>query len=418
MDAINNFIQTCVQVGAGLSVPTALVVDAYVKFNGSTTGKMKLYAQIQAMDNVTKHKTQFVGIALNPKQHTPTTQTQDPQMTPYQIAKLNMKQLEIDTQARIAEADRKENLRLAEEKIREKARIEATKIQATTDIESMKIQATTDIEAMKIQSVERMKAIDVEEKEKDRRLIREENNKNRKMFVATKFNKYIDFQVYGSPAVQYITQESLTDVLNFKMFDATNAIDQERTIAIQDLVKQKASDIHVVEQQTTKVACAVKVDEVRAMIELLARQSNESVVKAGLISLIDQVDAIPVVAKQDEYRFVVPEYTRKKSLQKPDVARSAKSKIEYVRPQNNISMDGDAIAIECYCCSNKIDLKSAGCHRAHDIPKADGGDWSKDNIYLTCSTCNQDMGDQLSVIEYKTQLYVKLTQDQDAQTTV
>ena len=56
-------------------------------------------------------------------------------------------------------------------------------------------------------------------------------------------------------------------------------------------------------------------------------------------------------------------------------------------------------------------MNNAGCHRAHDIPKSGGGDHSKQNIYLTCSNCSQTMGDDLSVYEYKTVLYVKVLEN-------
>ncbi len=64
--------------------------------------------------------------------------------------------------------------------------------------------------------------------------------------------------------------------------------------------------------------------------------------------------------------------------------------------------------IKCYCCRSNIELASAACHCSHDIPQCDGGDWSQENVFLCCATCNQDMADALSVEDYMTELYIKI----------
>lgn len=53
-------------------------------------------------------------------------------------------------------------------------------------------------------------------------------------------------------------------------------------------------------------------------------------------------------------------------------------------------------------------MSSSGCHRSHNIPQSSKGDWSKDNIYLCSTTCNADMSDNLTVDEYKVNLFIKL----------
>lgn len=65
-------------------------------------------------------------------------------------------------------------------------------------------------------------------------------------------------------------------------------------------------------------------------------------------------------------------------------------KSDYIKPINKIIHNDktNKINIHCYCCSNIVDLNSSGCH---NIPKKIDGDWSYDNIYLCCATCNHDM---------------------------
>lgn len=67
---------------------------------------------------------------------------------------------------------------------------------------------------------------------------------------------------------------------------------------------------------------------------------------------------------------------------------------------------GDVVVIDCYCCGKHMRLNSSEVHRCHNIPKSKGGDWSKNNVYLCCAGCNQDMGNEKSVLEYKIDLYV------------
>ena len=55
-----------------------------------------------------------------------------------------------------------------------------------------------------------------------------------------------------------------------------------------------------------------------------------------------------------------------------------------------------------------IRLDASETHRCHNIPNSKGGDWSKDNVYLCCATCNQTMGDAKTVLEFKVDLYVAI----------
>ncbi|KAG2980118.1 hypothetical protein PC121_g21501 [Phytophthora cactorum] len=67
--------------------------------------------------------------------------------------------------------------------------------------------------------------------------------------------------------------------------------------------------------------------------------------------------------------------------------------------------------ILCYCCRKDVSLKSSACHRSHNIPRSFGGDWSINNIYLCCATCNADMEDHYTVLEYKVLLFIRELQD-------
>ncbi|KAG2907616.1 hypothetical protein PC117_g20159 [Phytophthora cactorum] len=61
---IDRFIASNIRFGPGLSQSTLDVVDAYVRWNGSTAGKRRLYAYLQSQPGVWKVRTVFHGLAL------------------------------------------------------------------------------------------------------------------------------------------------------------------------------------------------------------------------------------------------------------------------------------------------------------------------------------------------------------------
>jgi 5-methylcytosine-specific restriction endonuclease McrA len=156
---------------------------------------------------------------------------------------------------------------------------------------------------------------------------------------------------------------------------------------------------------------AVKVADVDTVIhniiDSVTIDDNKSIVAESMRPLLDLAKTIPEIAIRDEHRYLETTYMSKKQRQDPEKYKTLKPKINYVKALNELNHDTTGIHIKCFCCRDVIDMNNAGCHRSHDIPRSDGGDASRDNIYLCCATCNQAMGDCMSVIDYKTELYVK-----------
>ncbi len=82
------------------------------------------------------------------------------------------------------------------------------------------------------------------------------------------------------------------------------------------------------------------------------------------------------------------------------------SKYEYMRNDNNPRYVNDKQVIDCYLCGVELELKSNGTHKCHDKPASKGGSWDRKNIYLCCSTCNQDMG-TMTIREYRFRFFNK-----------
>jgi hypothetical protein len=449
MDALfESFVSDHLRISEGLTVGAADVVATYVAFNnGSTIGKIKLYAYLQALPGISKLKTNFYSFELITKhkqtpmpvnQQQPTTMSEFEQKT-LEIAERKMKLKEAMKQRELAtdeamkqqelatheamkqqelathEAMKQQELATHEAmKQRELAAQEAMKQRELAAQEAMKYMEITSNEAIaksKIASQEAMKQMDLDDKERDRAFIREENNKNHRMYLSNRFNKYIDFQVYGSPQTQYITQESLTDVLGFNAYNALGSIDQYVQGQIINEIANVANEVPVVKNGLIDNVMAVKVDEVKTIISNVVEACADASPRLSveLDSVAQHANAIPEVAIRDEQRCMESLYNLKKNDQDPVKHKNMKAKIDYMKPLNQLIHNDDGIQIKCYCCQAYVKMNKAGCHRAHDIPRSDGGDCSIANIYLTCATCNQAMGDSMSVIDYKTELYVTAT---------
>jgi len=160
----------------------------------------------------------------------------------------------------------------------------------------------------------------------------------------------------------------------------------------------------VYENASTKQIDVISVSDAMKVVETISKQADAP----RLLDLIVDLEKIQHTAVSDDCRTIPSRYMNKKSAQNKSVHGSSKHKLKYVKAVNKLHEQDGKVLIQCACCHSKIDLQSSGCHRAHDIPQSDGGDWSTDNVYLTCASCNATMSDQLSVLEYKVELYVKV----------
>ena len=308
MDSIiTNFINEFIQVGEGLAVMTTDVVNEYIKFNNqSTAGKLKLYAKIQSIAGVSKVRTEFIGISLKetiPAVAEPPQQT----MTAYQTAKLALKQKEMMLAKELQENKTKAEKMLA------------------TELQEMDILDRKDGREHQRLLALQLKKMDLDDKQKDREFIAQENNKNRKMFIACKFNEYTDLQVYGSPSKQYITQESLTNVLGFNAYNGIGHITKNTIELIESKVESKADTIPIIENGITKNIPMVDVQAVSAIVDTIA---SDKEMKRCLEPVLNKVESIGEVAVRDEHRYIQNEYNQKKQIQQPEETDSTTRKVQ------------------------------------------------------------------------------------------
>jgi hypothetical protein len=417
------FTASNLRIGTGLLSSTISVINAYVAFNnGSTSGKLKLYAYLQNIPGVRKVRSEFLGLELitsgasSTPAPAPVVEEQapivSPQMSEYErrMLEINQQRIEVEKELRAKELasnekmkgmelERMDMMRVSQEKMKDKDLLNEDKNRA--------LQAK--MKDMELECQARLKEMDMEDKEKDRAFIRVENNKNRKMYIDTRFNKFLDMQVYGTPSTQYITHDSLVDVLGFNVYNALGGIDQPTHTKICDGLATSATDVAILNKTIVESVKAVNVADVDAVIHSIidTMGDKKAIVAETLRPLLDLAKTIPEIAIRDEHRYLDTTYMSKKQRQDPEKYKTLKPKISYVKAMNELTHDTTGIHIKCFCCRDVIDMTNAGCHRSHDIPRSDGGDASRDNIYLCCATCNQAMGDCMSVIDYKTELYVK-----------
>ena len=125
--------------------------------------------------------------------------------------------------------------------------------------------------------------------------------------------------------------------------------------------------------------------------------------------IIDKVNEIPFIATRDNDRYLQSTYKENINKQNKLKHKSSKHKSVYAKPVNKIKqMDDGSWTLKCYCCDNNLNLNDDGTHRCHNIPQSSGCDWSIDNIYLCCATCNLNMSNTSTVDEYKVGLFVKI----------
>ncbi len=264
-----------------------------------------------------------------------------------------------------------------------------------------------EIKQMELDHMAKMKAIDVEEKQKDRQFMREENNKNRTLTMMTSgYNKYLDLDAFGTNTVQYITGQSLKRVLGFSEFNHTSKVNEALMQSLEAKIEESSEEVIIYEGDVASSEQCVNVDKISDLLED---------VHVNTASLIEkQAIEIKEAPLSKTTRVKLPEMLKLKESQNPELHKE-KDKLHYVKAANNLRTEGDVPMIDCYCCGNPLRLRSSAAHRCHNIPKSNGGDWSKENVYLCCSSCNQDMSNAMSVVEYKIELYVKLSGEDDAE---
>lgn len=414
---ITSFIAARITINKNGSIANKDLLDAYLTYTNTTTGRNSLYKQLEDIEGVTRSKTHFKGISFHMTTQQTTVAAQptvvDQPIQSNVLSAYEQKIIELKERKLIQQKEN-ERIRLAAEKENERIRLlaekesERVRLLAEKDNVRVRLLAEKELhESLKAKDISmqvELKMIDVAEKAKDREFVREENNKNRRMHMSLRHNKYLDFAVYGTPASQYIERSSLVNVLGFSAYDALSEYSPELLEAIDVEATSVSKCIPVYENAITKQLDVVAVSDAMKVVERISKQADAS----GVLDLIGALESIEHTAVADDCRTIPSRYVSKKNSQNKSAHGSPKHKLKYVKAVNRLHEQDGKVLIECACCHSKIDLQSSGCHRAHDIPQSDGGDWSVGNVYLTCASCNATMGDNLSVFEYKVDLYVKV----------
>ena len=345
-----SFVNKHILINVTSQVLASNVATRYVSFNsGSTDGKIKLYRFLRGIDGVSKPGNMFIGIELKPEEVTPVATTQA----------------------------------------------------ATTQA------ATTPTNTVQMLTFEQQKDL----KQMDQDFYREENNKNRQMYsnkVSDRYNKYLDFELYGSPACQIISSKSFACNISYRVFSSTNSIEYESIV--NDTVDKYSEPTTIVKNNKAIEEFAVPITKAKDMIsEIESLLSNNDVSNVNFDPLYERIEVIPEIATRDNDRFIETTYAKALAIQDSVKNHTFRNKRSYLRPENKRSIHSNGVdeVISCYCCGYRDMLDSPKFERGHNIPKSSGGDVSDSNIYIICSLCNRGMSNNFTIEEYKVKLYLE-----------
>jgi 5-methylcytosine-specific restriction endonuclease McrA len=391
-----------------------------------------MYAFLKTLKGVSTSKDSFIGLSIKsvnvpaeqpvnvPAEQPVNVPAEQPAMSEFNKQLLALKKEKIENEKYIAaqkiESEKElRNMEIENEKYIAAQKIESEKelrnmeIESEKELRNMKIESDERIAAQKIESEKELKNMDIEEKHKDREFIREENNKNRRMYSNVNHNRCLDFKAYGTAHTQYITQESMIDIIGLAVFNSNNNINKSTLEVIESEVNARSEDINIYENEITTKVKSINAKDVTEILDKITKiVYSKYKLACNMSDITNSVDYLKYTSTRDLNRSVESNYQKSKLSQDAIKNKTEKHKTDYIRNVNKLTTkEGNKMFIRCYCCLSELELKSSACHRAHNIPKSNGGDWSKDNIYLTCATCNQDMGDEKTVLEYKTELFIK-----------
>ncbi len=241
-----------------------------------------------------------------------------------------------------------------------------------------------------------------------------ENNKNRRMHYLTR-NPHLDFNVYGTAAMQFIETGSLKSVIknNVLMHDVLNEnmSRQELVNGVVDVINEVVDD-HVTvapvmtESSDIKSQYVVKVDDMakaipsqihKKLIDNKLIVNNKSIWDGKVLSKMNMINKVANSSSMD--MMMMPNHSD--FLLKTQESECAKKdKLDYVKHKNNLRMIDGHVMIDCYCCKISLPLKSSAIHRGHNLPSSQRGCWALSNIFLICANCNQEMSHSTTIEEY------------------
>ena len=403
MCIIEEFIARHLVEEKGAIAQSKAVSEAYIKFSGSTVGKNIMHKKLCL--KFLKIGKAYHGFYIKAEDKQVSVDS-TPKLSEYERQCLEIKKRKLELAAEKKASEEK----IAAEKKASEEKIAADKIKLKKELKEIderiaaKIAAQkASLEKEKMAQAERFKQLDLLEKEKDRAFMREENNKPRVLTILSKgFNPYFDLVGYGNNSKQFIDSSSLKKVIGFSQFDNTNVRDLTIEHKIGDIVESESEDKIIYSGEDSSIIRGIdseKVSEVLDKIEIDEKAKED---------VLAQVSEICNAPKDSSKRLKIPKLDSLRCSQLPDVNSSCLDKKKYIRAINKLRFVDNKIMINCYCCDDEYPLDSPAIHRSHNIPKSRGGDWSKENIYLCCSSCNQDMGNEITVLDYKLDLYLRI----------
>ena len=254
-----------------------------------------------------------------------------------------------------------------------------------------------------------------------------ENNKPRLLTIMTPnsgFNQYRDLVTYGSPAQKLVETESAVKVLCGTAFVHTTKFVPGREDCFKKAIEEKSTKELVLTKDGERELDVIDIDECEAaariavdkMIELKLIDDSEELNATACIKecIKDFIENIAYVKSiHNNLGACTNAVSAHQRAKEREQAKTDKGKSDhrncYGRCCNRVvaSPDGTTSSGECFTCGARLDFTDAGTHRSHDVAKNLSGSWDRENVYITCATCNLNMQSN-QVIDYKLAKYAEL----------
>jgi 5-methylcytosine-specific restriction endonuclease McrA len=312
----------------------------------------------------------------------------------------------------LAEKKMEEERALAEKKMEEKRIIVDKQLDMKILMQEKELEFKERIADKKL-ALENQKRLDYNaQKSADRVHCTIENNKNRRMSALSR-HPYLEMDYYGNAGSQYQTAQS-TKMNIFTKLAIHESISQKDdnkvSKIINKIVDKKAALLPIVAPSGNLIdeylvdANEHVISILQVLDELKKAEIVESEISHNWVDEVkEQVSIVSSVQKRDHVNMMIPDYIDMLTdINKNKLQELPKQKNGYVKPKNHARVnrvDGE-MYIRCYVCSSECKMSSSGVHRSHNLPKSRNGSWSKNNIYLCCATCNQDMNNTNTIEEY------------------
>ena len=382
---ITNFANDYIRISQGFVTSTISVVNAYIRFNnGSTAGKLKLYAYLQSLNGVSKVRSEFYGIELIEPTETPLVEEV---VTPVVEEVKEVKEVVVvmsDYERMCLELKEKkmEQARMMQEtRLMEQKKMEERKLALKQSEKEKDRNLTKELELMKIQ-------FKSECFNKSMEFQKEVNNQNR--YLSAGFvDRKTEYVTLGTASNVHIEYDSALDNLNEMKYDIDVKKPIEQCFIISKLDTNEISN-------EIKQKIAEEYESVNAIVdEIEVKDSNNTKTYIEISSNeIKRLKDIETEARlysrvhTKVYNRCLEENTK---MNDKIARKSLLPAMDYVVTENNIRSDNaNNVLIDCYCCQTTLNIKDA--HRSHIVAKELGGSCDKSNIRVCCKACNLDMG--------------------------